>query len=294
LYQTSESAIGEKEIKFDVRVSDKESPELVIGNVRTSPSKLIANYDEGLVEVEIVNVGDEVAKSVIVEMNLPEGFEESFGYSTRANIGTISAGESKIASFYVDTNEGLFKGNHKSSLSLSYKEDDDNVKDNIKVVNKDFNISVFGRPEYELSDIQISNLTPGSKGEIRVKVKNIGSIESDSTSLQIFKDSSQPFEFDDKSQFIGKMDINSQGEVVFNLEVDEDAQIKDYKLKLQIRSVVDQDVLTEEEVVEVSVGSGRGVGGTQKSYINYGIYLALLIVGLVVGYRFGLKNNNKK
>ena len=101
LYQTSANTPNKKEIKFDVRVEEKKSPELIVGKVITTPSKLIADYDEALIKVEIVNVGDETAEQVIVDMVLPQDFEESFGYSTRVNLGSIEAGESKYAEFYV-------------------------------------------------------------------------------------------------------------------------------------------------------------------------------------------------
>ena len=292
LLQRSENGL-EREVEFDVRVDEKKSPELVIGRVDTSPSKLIANYDEGVVRIEFVNVGDEAAEQVIVDMDVPKGFEESFGYSSRANLGTIDAGESKIGEFYLDTNKGLEKGNHGAQLSLSYKEDDDGVEDDIKEIKKGFNISVFGRPEYELKEVYVDNLTTGSSGEIKLKVENIGSRESDSTSLQIFMDSSQPFEFDDKSEFIGKMDVNSMGEAVFNIEVDDDAKPKEYKLKLQVRSVVDQEVLVEDEIVEVNVNKRREVGILGSDYFEYSVYLILLIVGLIVGYRLGIKGSRK-
>ena len=294
MYQTSANNPNKKETKFDVRVDEKKSPKLLIGKVETSPNKLIADYDEALVSVEIVNVGDEAAEEVILNLDLPEGFEESFGYSTRVNVGTIDAGASKTADFYIDTNEGLLKGNHQTKLNIQYKEDDENQEDEIKNIVQDFDIAVFGRPEYELTSIEVDPLSPGTKGQIKLTIKNIGSRESDSTSIQVFKDSSQPFDFTDKSDFIGKMDVNSQGQVVFDIDVDEDAEYKEYKLKLQVRSVVDGDVLTEDETISVVVNGEKKSPASENTSLRFAIYAIMLIVGLAFGYRVGLKKGKLK
>lgn len=295
LKQTSQDISLEREINFDVRVDEKKSPKLIIGQVQTSPSKLIADYDEGLVKVEISNVGDEKAQQVIVNLNVPDGFEESFGYSSRVNIGTIEAGESKFAEFYLDTKEGLAKGNHKTTLNLQYKEDDTNVEnDKIKNIQENFSIQIFGRPEYKVTDLQVSKLTPGKSGEIKFKIQNIGSRESDSTSVQIFKDSSQPFNFEDKSDFIGKIDVNDEGEVTFNIDVDKEAEIKEYKLKLQIRSVVDNDVLTEYETIIVNIQKETENQITQSGYLKSLLYILVLVIGFILGRVYKKKNKNPK
>jgi len=293
LYQSSAANPNNKEVEFDIRVGESEEANLLIGQVKTNPAKLIADYDEGLIKVEVVNVGDGKAEEAIIELNLPEGFEESFGYSTRVNLGTIEAGSSKTAEFYVDTIEGLTKGNHKATLNIQYKEDEDKVEDEVKTIEQDFDISVFGRPEYKIVDTQIDLLSPGKDGKIRFKINNIGSRESDSTSVQIFKDSSQPFDFPEKSNFIGKMDVNNNGEVVFDVETDADAEAKEYKLKIQIRSIVDGDVLTEDETISVVVDSAPKAKPGESLTMRFGIYGIMILVGLGIGLKAGKGKNHK-
>lgn len=298
LLQTSSNNQNVKEYKFDVRVDEKKSPELIIGKTITTPLKLIANYDEALIKVEIVNIGDETAKQVIVDLNLPEGFEESFGYSTRANIGSIEAGQSKHAEFYIDTNEGLTKGNHKASLTILYKEDDADFNNQIKTITKDFDISIFGRPEYKIINHTINPIAAGKTGEIKLTIQNIGSGNSDSTSIQIFKDSSQPFTFEERSDFIGKVEVGQTGEVVFNLEVDPEATPKEYKLKLQIRSVVDGDVLIEDENIVLNIENPQKPTPADSVQMRILIYVIFALIGMYIGFKFAknkyCKNKNKK
>ena len=294
MYQTSLNSPNKKEIKFDVRVDESKRAKLLVGQVQTKPSKLIADYDEGLVKVEVVNVGDDKAEEVILNLNLPNGFEEAFGYSTRVNLGTIEAGDSKFASFYIDTQEGLSKGNHKAILDIQYKEDEENNGNEIKSIKKDFDISVFGRPEYKVMDVNVDKLSPGQDGKIKFKIQNIGSRESESTTVQIFKDSSQPFDFSEKSNFIGKMDINSNGEVVFDVETEKDAQPKEYKLKLQIRSVVDDDVLTEDETISVTVNPLPKAKAGESTTFRLVIYALMLLIGTGIGYKIGKKDKKHR
>lgn len=294
LIQRQSNVNIEREIDFDIRVDEKKSPELMIGNVATSPSKLIADFDEGTLNVELVNVGDESAEQVIVDLELPEGFKESFGYSTRSNIGTVEDGQSKTATFYIDTLESLDKGNHEAKIVIKYKEANEDADKKYKILELPFDIKVFGRPEYELVDVNISKLTAGSTGKISLKVKNIGSRESDSTSIQVFKDSSQPFDFTDKSDFIGKVNVNDVGESVFEVEIDEDAIAKEYRLKLQIRSVVDNDVLVEDETIVLRIDEIVRESPAESALMRFAIYGVFLVIGVFLGMRINSRNAKAK
>lgn len=294
LIQTSgldNSAKVKKE--YTVRVGDRVAPDLSVGFVRTNPGKLIADFDEALVEVEVVNNGDDIAKQVIAELNLPDGFTESFGYSSRVNLGSIGPGMSKTAKFYVDTKEALKQGSYKTSIDLKYRDDTITSGDKIKKVNLPFEIKVFGRPEYEITDVVVKPVKPGQDGQISFKVKNIGSRDSEITSVQIFKDSSQPFTFDDKSEFIGKLNVGESSEVLYNYKVDSDANEKEYKLKLQIRSVVDNDVLVEDENINIEVGHKQTISGTQTT-TRVILYIAFLLVGIFIGMKIAKKRHNKR
>lgn len=292
LLQSSKGVSVKKRVEFTIRVDEKKTANLLVGTVKTEPSKLIANYDEGLVEVEILNSGEKDAEQVVVEMNLPEGFEESFGYSNRVNLGTISAGASEVAKFYVDTTEGVSKGLHNSQLEISYTEDQENSDDRDITKTLDFNVQMFGRPEYEIIEAQIDEVIPGETEEIKLIIKNIGSLKSDSTSIQIFKDSSQPFDFEDKSDFIGKLDVGETGEVVFRYDVDLGADDKEYKLKLQVRSVVDSDVLVEDETIAINVVKPIRRAKSSNVVLIIGA-ISLFAIGAVVGRKIKVPSIKK-
>lgn len=295
LRQTSSNSQLTREIDFDIRVGEPKTPELLIGDVQTAPAKLIADYNEASITIEFVNNGEEDAKQVIAELNLPEGFEESFGYSTRKNIGTIMSGETQKVTFFFDTLEELNKGKHNTSISLTYKENTPNSQDETKTIEIPFEIDVFGRPSYKIEVVSIDELNVGDIGkEFKILVKNVGSFESESTSVQVFKDSSQPFSFDDKSDFIGKLNVGEEIESVFVFDVDEEAIAKDYKLKLQIRSVVEGNVLVEDESITLPINTTKKPSPGENKLYRYMFYITFLVLGIFIGMRIGKKKSLKK
>lgn len=285
LFQTSTNPEVRREIKFDVRVEEKKTPNLIIGLIDTNPKKVVADYDEAKFEMEIVNNGDEMAENVIVSLDLPQGFEESFGYSTLANLGTIDAGDSKNAIFYLDTLEGLKQGSYPTQISINYTEDNDDSKQNyLSVLPVD--LKVFGKPEYEIVDVILDEgLSGGDNAEVRIVVKNVGSKKAESTSAQVFKDSSQPFDFDDKTDYIGELDIGESGDAVFTFLIEENAVTKDYKLDIQIRSIVDGEVLVDEKSITIPVQEKQ-----KESFLN----LQYVLGGLVLFVGAGAYSVGKK
>lgn len=292
LRQTSSNRAISRVIDFDVRVGENEEVELLVGEVSTEPRKLIADFDEATLSVELVNLGNRDAEQVIVELELPEGFESSFGYATRDNLGTIESGSSKTAQFTLDTLEKIRKGAYPTSLLLTYKEEDDD-ENRVFTEELDFNIEVFGRPQYNIQNVSVSELQAGGSGEIRLNFKNTGSLKSDTTSVQVFKDSSQPFEFADKSVFIGSLDIGEKGEAVYLLDVKADALAQEYRFKLQFRSVVDNDILIEEKTISVTVNPLEKSSPLSSPLVLFLVGIAVLAGVGYFGYKQGKKSYKK-
>lgn len=265
---------------FEVRVDEPKNIELDIGSVKTSPQELVPDFDDASIDIEIVNNGEEDASQVISQMQLPDGVDESFGYSNRDTLGTIEAGSKKTAKYYIDTLENLSSGVHQTQLDIQYKNNEDNTVEEIEVP---FELRVFGKPQYELLSTNVTKgLSEGSRGEIFVELTNIGEKDADLVSVQLFKDSSQPFSFDDKSDFIGKIEQGDSGQAMFNFDVDEGAVGKEYKITMQIRSIVDEEVFVEEKDLTIPVENGNKDSDYTMYYIAIGI-----IISLGLGYFAG-------
>lgn len=281
LTQTSSNGITTKR-DISIRVGEPQDIELSVGSVKTSPQELVPDYEDGVVEVELVNIGEENAYQVVSTMMLVDGVEESFGYSNRDSLGTIEAGASKTAQFYIDTLDSLEAGVHETQLIVEYKDNDDNTMNTLEIP---FELRVFGKPQYTLDNVNVtSGLVGGMSGELFITLNNFGEQDADVVSIQVFKDSSQPFDFDERSDYIGKLDSGDSGQALFNFDVDEGAAPKDYRITLQIRSVVNGDVFVEEKEVVIPVAQGEPQGSNTLLFSLIG----MLIAG-GVGYFIGLK-----
>lgn len=278
----SDGSIGREE-EYDVRVGDKEDPNLVVGTLQSDPTKLVADTEEAQLDVEIENIGDEDAQNVKISIGLPAGFTPSYTYSDRDNLGTIAADDSETATFYIDIDENMRSGNYKSNLTIQYKEADDEDNEYKELIIP-LEIPVHDMPLFEIVSFQTNpaKLKPGDGAELKVTVKNVGGKKGESVSLRAFKESSQPFDFDEKSDFIGKLEPGETGEALLKFTVDEDASPKKYIIDLEVRSISDSEVLTEEESGIIVIANGEKNQGLSTT----GIIIIVVIVAIGLGIYF--------
>ncbi len=266
--------------EYDLRVADKDFPEFALGTLKTDPVKLVADTDEAELHVELENIGDGGAQNVKVKLDLPEGFEASYGYSDWENLGTVDAGSSETAIFYVDIDKDVSPGVKKSKLTVNYKgaNDDDNV---YKIVEIPFDIPLIDKPYFEMTGVSTEpgKIRAGDRVMLKIGVKNAGGKEAESVSIRAFKESSQPFEFDEKYDFVGKLDSGEEGEGVLEFTVDEDAVPKKYIMDMEVRYIYNNDVEVQSESFEINI-----VNGEQSKFVeqNFGLIIALVVVVLVI------------
>lgn len=265
--------------EFDIRVND-DKPNLVFGTLTTQPIKLVSDTDEAELNVELQNIGEEGVQNVIISVEFPKGFSETYGYSGRSNLGTINEGESKTAQFYVDIDENVTEGIHKAKVIINYKEEgDDNSEYKTKILW--LNIPLKNKPQFIIEKITTNPriIKVGDKVELRMLIKNIGGDDAESTSIRVFKESSQPFDFDDKLDYIGKLKPSESGEGLLYFTVDSDANSKMYLLDVEIRTIDDNDVLTQNKVIKIEV-----VPNDKKmlSLTNIIILTIILVIGFSV------------
>jgi hypothetical protein len=123
-------------------------------------------------------------------------------------------------------------------------------------------------------------LMPGNKAEFRLNVANNGTEKAESVSLRVFKDASQPFEFDEKSDFVGKLEPGENGDAVLKVTVDTNAVAKKYLLDVELRGIDDKNnVVIFRRTVPITVYPGTS---STSPLAAMGIFV---VVGAVVaGY----------
>jgi hypothetical protein len=280
------------EAEYDIRVGDKPKPEFVVGTIQTSPTKLVSDTDEAEFDIDIENIGDGDVENVRVDLVLPDGFEASFGYSDRDTLGTIAASSSKTATFYVDIDESVSEGMYDAELHINYKEADDDDNE-YKTEILPFVIPIKAKPQFEIVEVTTdpAEIRPGDMVNLKITMKNVGGVEAESVSLRAFKESSQPFNFEEKSDFVGKLDKQQQGEAVLKLTVDKDATAKEYILDVEFRSIDGSEVVLQDETINVKVLEADSSLMGLLTTSPLGLVIAAAIV---LGSWFFFKSKNKK
>lgn len=223
--------------EFPIYIDPKRA-DFVVGALVTSPEKIIADTKEAKLSVNIDNIGKGNAENVKIKILLPSGFKPTYSYSDEDSPGMIQEGTSKTTNFYVDVDENIKEGEYKAQLEITFRdENDQNNTYNTKTL--DLIIPIKPAPYLIVESITTTpeNLVPGAKAEFRIKVKNTGNEKAESVSLRVFKDASQPFEFTEKSDFIGKLEKNDSGEAVLRVTVDKNAASKKYLLDVELRGI---------------------------------------------------------
>jgi hypothetical protein len=266
---------------FPIHIDPKRS-DFVVGALVTSPEKLIADTDEAKLSVNIDNIGKGKAENVKVKLLLPLGFKPSFGYSDEDSLGIIEKDGSKKANFYVDVAENVTEGEYNATLVITYRDENDE-SNTYRTKTLALIIPIKPAPhliaESVTSDPEI--ITPGNKAELHIKVKNNGNKKAESVSLRVFKDASQPFEFGEKSDFVGKLEPGESGDAVIRLTVDKNAAAKKYLLDVELRGVDEaKNTVIFRRTVPITVNpETRG-----SPLITFGILGGLIVIGAAAVY----------
>ncbi|MGV8086735.1 MAG: COG1361 S-layer family protein [Candidatus Woesearchaeota archaeon] len=266
---------------FTVRVADSNNPELVLSVIRSEPSKLMPDTTDNKLSVDLLNMGDDDAELVLAKLSLPNGFENTYSYSSISSIGTIGGGSSKTATFYIDIDDTIVEDAYSASLTLTYREEGENI-----MITKELPIilEVKNKPMFKITNITFEPeiIYAGDTVTMKVSILNIGSKDAKSISLRAFKESSQPFDFDEKSDFIGTLESSQQGTAVIVFKVDTDAPSKEYLMDLEIRSIYNDEVFTQQDVAVVNIIAKKS-GFVSKYWIAIVLVLtAILLVGYLL------------
>jgi len=144
-------------------------------------------------------------------------------------------------------------------------------------------------PLFEIENVTTipKKISQGDKVTLKLRIKNVGFKEAKSVSAKIYKQSEQPFDFDEKYDYIGNLKPNQSGEAVFKFEVDENANLKTYLLKVEIRYLIDDEVRVVEKQIPIMVK------GEKKDSKLFFLGSLILVFAVAFGIYYGRKRFGK-
>jgi hypothetical protein len=246
----------------------------------TDPKEIHAGDTDVLMKIKLDNQGTTDIKTVRVVYVPQAPFENSRSYVQSQDLGTVRSGASSVLSFYANVNEDALPSRTEQLFQLTYEIDNVNKNVSIRVL-----IDVMDYPDFNLSS-EDTIAKAGASSELRVKVENKGS-KCDSVTVWALKKSEQPFEFSDKSEYIGDLGKGESGEAVIRFTVDEGAKVKEYILPMEIRCTKDDVVLVFSKTARINVEPGAG--GNNMSYVLVGAAALVIFLGA-----YNLTRNKKK
>ncbi|MFW5746527.1 MAG: COG1361 S-layer family protein [Nanoarchaeota archaeon] len=272
---------------FEIQVDDTTDPSLVIGSIRTTPTSLVAGVSDGQLSVELVNIGDEDAQNVQARLLMPEQVTAAYSYADTATLGTIAAGESVSADFFVDIAEDVSWQSREMELELRYKEANDDTN---RYVSKKmmFSLELDAIPSFEVDYVSYEPeaFAPGKTARAYINISNIGYAKGEAVSIRAFKESMHPFEFTQKSDFIGTLQPGEAGVAVLEMQIDDDAVPKEYRTDIEVRSIHEDDVVIETETIRIPIrAQTSGTTGISPGMMP-GL-AAVLVIGAAAGFFFG-------
>ena len=265
---------------------------LGIASTATSPTAIRPGDDFVEITTYIENSGSKSAKSIEAKLSVPDELEHSYSDNNRKWIGKLSPNESKQVSFFVNIDENADSRKYDIDLTLNYADTDNNEytkKASIPLLVKE-------RPNIEVVDVKGIGLA-GSKITLEIMLKNVGTEDAEAVDVRIIKQSSQPFSFDLRSNYVGELEAGETGKAVFEINIDKEAEQKEHNLKLLIRAKGDSDkgdnniyTFNRRAIIDVNgkkvnpvVGMVIGVqsNGANRA-VGIGVILAIVVLGWVV------------
>ncbi len=263
---------------FTLQVT-KEGIILNLANIVTDPAEVRPGDDYVTLTTYLENSGRKDAKAVEFRLKMPAGFSAPYADDNRVYTGYLAAGTQQSLTTHFNVEQGLAPGTYEFVGNLTYSDLNDNRHE--KTVR--FPVRIREKPVLVVTSSE-GSVQAGGSGELRLTVKNIGSEKAEAVDVRLIKQSSQPFSFDARSDFVGTIAPGEEAQAVFTLDADGDAAQKVHSFTALIRAKGDSD-LGDDRIYTFSRDATITVSGRQPNYLLYagaGLLVAVLLALLLM------------
>lgn len=268
---------SEQYLRFDMPVK-REGIALSVANVVSMPEKVRSGDKEVLLTTSIANTGEKAAKNVRISLTYPEGITSSYTNNNDLYIGTLDPMQSKEVQLYIDTDRFISEGVYPINYTMSYQD----LESNSYTTSGSFPFVIKKKPDIVVTSSDGTGLA-GEEITLRIVVENRGEETADAVDIRILKQSSQPFEMDVRSDYIGRLEPGETGTAVFTMQAKDDAELKEHKFTVLIRAKGDategdDNIYTFTDAVTVDL-----TGERENRWPLYAGVFAIGVIGLGAG-----------
>ncbi len=253
-----------------------------IGDVSTDPKDIRPGDEDVEIRAYIENSGEAAAKDIEAKLVCNADFKPSWSGTDRSYIGRLNSGEKGEAIFHIDIADSIESKIYGIPLRIKYKD----TKGVEYEVMRSVDILVEPKPEFEIVSFFTEPVSIGCGDHVvlHVRIRNVGSEEGESISVRATGEAEVPFDFDVKSDYVGNLKVNKEGDAILEFDVDKDASRKTYQQKLEIRCTGDRDlgdnnVYTYDKQVSICVSDCSS--GFSRSVPGFEVLIALFALLLV-------------
>jgi len=266
---------------FTLSIS-KEGIILNLANIATDPAEVRPGDDYVTLITYLENSGRKDAKAIEFTLDMPDGFSAPYANDNRVYTGYLAAGAQQSLTTHFNVAQELAPGTYEFVGHLSYSDLNDNHHE--KMVR--FPVRIREKPILVVMGSE-GSVRAGAAGELRVTVKNIGTEKAEAVDVRLIKQSSQPFSFDARSDFVGTIAPGEEAEAVFTLDANSEAAQKKHSFTALIRAKGDSD-LGDDRVYTFSRDATITVSGQRPNYWLYtGAGLVVIVLFALLFVRIG-------
>ena len=245
--------------------------------MNTNPLRVRPGDEFVELSMNVENSGEKNAKNMEIVLSTPKGMTPSYANNNRVWVGVLNTQESKQVTFTVDVTDDVLPGTYDLEVDMSYMDLDNNKYTKTQVIP----ILIKERPQLEVVSSVGTGLA-GSSTKLKVTVKNTGSETAEFVDARILKQSSQTFDIEARSSYIGDLEPGEEGVAIFNIDIAADTELKEHDVKLILRAKGDSDK-GDENIYTFSRRATLTVDGVAPNLLKiYGTYLLIVFVFLIV------------
>jgi hypothetical protein len=240
-----------------------------------NPSADLAVGEDGTMEVELVNEGEQPLRHAVLEWT---GEHETITVTEREYaIGTLEPGEAATATYDVEVSESARSGPRQFTFVTNYQNSDGDSR-----TSDNLDVRAEVGPDEDTFDVTVQNATivAGSGGELELTITNADDEGVTDVSAKLFADA--PVSTTDDEAFIQSLDPGESETLVFGIGAAGSAMEKTYPVSLDFRyDTADGDTELSDthrlpvEVVQPEEGGGLPIGL---------VAIVLVVIALAVGY----------